>query len=186
MQQYQQLDRFHLPLNFRGRPVWFVQLWWLVQGSLFAWSPQILYGWRRWLLRLFGAHIGKNVLIRPTVRITYPWKLTIGDYAWVGDDVVLYTLGNIEIGAHAVISQKAYLCTGSHDYRQPTFDIYAKPISIGEQAWLASDVFVAPGVVIGAGTVIGARSSVFKSLPPGIIAVGNPARVVRVRGASGD
>lgn len=177
----QQLDRFRLPRGFRGRPAWLVQLWWLVQSTLFRMSPQVLYGWRRWLLRLFGAKIGKNVLIRPTVRITYPWKLTVGDYAWVGDDAVLYTLGEIEIGARTVISQKTYLCTGAHDYRQVTFDIFAKPIRIGDQAWLAADVFVAAGVEVGTGTVVGARSSVFTSLPDGVIAMGSPAKVIRTR-----
>jgi len=182
----QRLDEFKLPDGFRGRSGWYVQLWWFVQATLFRWSPQVFYGWRRWLLRRFGAHIGVSVIIRPSVQITYPWKLTIGDYAWVGDDVVLYTLGEITIGPHAVVSQRSHLCTGSHDYTQPTFDIYAKPIRIGAQAWLATDVFVAPGVEIGEGTVVGARSSVFESLPPGMIAVGSPARVVRRREGAHD
>lgn len=133
------------------------------------------------LLRLFGAKIGKNVVIRPSVKITYPWKLTVGDYARVGDDAVLYTLGEINIGAHAVISQKGYLCTGSHDYTSAHFDINAAPIVIGEKCWLATDVFVAPGVTIGHGTVVGARSSVFKSLPANAICRGNPAVVTRQR-----
>lgn len=93
-------------------------------------------------------------------KITYPWKLTLGDYAWVGDDVNLYTLGEITIGAHSVISQKSYLCTGSHDHASQHFTINATPIVIGEKCWLATDVFVAPGVTIGYGTVVGARSSV--------------------------
>ena len=164
---WQSLDKFHVPPGFRGRPGWFVQLWWLVQTTLFRGSPQVLYGWRRGLLRAFGARIGRGVIIRPSVQVTYPWKLRIGDHAWIGDNVVLYTLGEIEIGAHAVVSQRSYLCTGNHDYTRPTFDIYAKPIVIGEQVWLATDVFVAPGVDIGTGTVVGARSSVFESLPGG-------------------
>jgi putative colanic acid biosynthesis acetyltransferase WcaF len=178
---WQQLDKFVLPPGFRGRQSWVVQIWWLVQATLFRWSPQVMYGWRRWLLRAFGACIGQGVIIRPSVQVTYPWKLVIGDHAQVGDEVVLYTLGEIEIGAHAVVSQRSYLCTGSHDYRKPTFDIFAEPIRIGEQAWLATDVFVAPGVNIGAGTVVGARSSVFKSLPAGMMAVGSPARVIGPR-----
>jgi putative colanic acid biosynthesis acetyltransferase WcaF len=123
----------------------------------------------------------KNVVIRPSVKITYPWKLTLGDYAWVGDDAVLYTLGDITIGAHAVISQKSYLCTGSHDYASQHFDINATPIVVGDKCWLATDVFVAPGVTIGDGTVVGARSSVFKSLPANVICRGNPAVVTRER-----
>lgn len=184
VKEWQRLDWFSMPPGFRGRPAWFVQLWWLVQATLFRGSPQFLYGWRRWLLRRFGARIGEGVIIRPSVRVTYPWKLTIGDHAWIGDDVVLYTLGEITIGAHAVVSQRSYLCTGNHDYTRPSFDIYAKPICVGEHAWLATDVFVAPGVTVGAGTVVGARSSVFRSLPGGVTAVGNPARVVRERPVS--
>lgn len=178
---WQQLDRATIASDFRGRPKWFVQIWWTVQATLFRGSPQVAYGWRRWLLRAFGARIGKGVIIRPSVQVTYPWKLTIGDHARVGDDVVLYTLGEIEIGAHAVVSQRSYLCTGSHDYTRSAFDIFSKPIRVGEQAWLAADVFVAPGVEIGAGTVVGARSSVFKSLPAGMMARGSPARVTGPR-----
>lgn len=84
----------------------------------------------------------KNVVIRPSVKITYPWKLTLGDYAWVGDDVNLYTLGEITIGAHSVISQKSYLCTGSHDHASQHFTINATPIVIGEKCWLATDVLL--------------------------------------------
>lgn len=178
-------SQFRMPRGFRGKPGWYVQLWWLVQGSLFAWSPQVLYGWRRFLLRCFGAKIGKGVNIRPTARITYPWKLSIGDFAGIGDDVVLYSLGEIEIGAHAVVSQRSYLCTGSHDYHKPTFDIYAKPIRIGEQSWLATDVFVGPGVEVGARTVVGARSSVFRDLPAGVVAKGTPALVCGLREKDG-
>jgi len=159
-----ELDKFTVPKNFRGRNGVVVQLWWLVQSLLFRSSPQIMYGWRVFLLRLFGAKIGKNVIIRPSAKITYPWKLEIGDNSWIGDNVELYTLGLITIGSNTVISQKCYLCTGSHDYNSPTFDIYEKSISIGNSCWLATDVFVAPGVNISDNCVIGARSSIFKSL----------------------
>ncbi|WBU51621.1 colanic acid biosynthesis acetyltransferase WcaF [Kosakonia pseudosacchari] len=177
----QDLKGFSVPKGFRGGNAIKVQLWWAVQATLFAWSPQVLYRWRAFLLRLFGAKIGKGVVIRPSVKITYPWKLTLGDYCWVGDDAVLYTLGDISIGANSVVSQKCYLCTGSHDYMSAHFDINATPIVIGEKCWLATDVFVAPGVSIGDGTVVGARSSVFKSLPANVICRGNPAVVTRER-----
>jgi putative colanic acid biosynthesis acetyltransferase WcaF len=177
----QNLSEFRVPIGFRGRPAWVVQIWWMVEATAFRWSPQVLYGWRRWLLRCFGARVGKGVLIRPTTSITYPWKLSLGDHSWIGDDVVLYTLAGIEVGANAVVSQRSYLCTGGHDHRKPTFDLFAQPIRIGAEAWLATDVFVAPGVEIGEGTVVGARSSVFASLPPGVIAMGSPARVVGPR-----
>lgn len=179
--KFQDLRIFQLPKGFRGRSAFMVQLWWLVQSSLFAWSPQFMYGWRAWLLRLFGARIGKNVLVRSSARITYPWKLEIGDFSWVGDDVNLYTLGEIKIGSHTVISQRSYVCTGSHDFKKVAFDIYALSISIGDQVWIASDVFISPGVTIGHGTVIGARSTVHHNLPDGKICYGNPAIPVKDR-----
>jgi putative colanic acid biosynthesis acetyltransferase WcaF len=178
---YQQLDKFSLPKNFRGKSAIIVQLWWWVQSTLFAWSPQFLYGWRRFLLRLFGAQIGKAVLIRPSARFTYPWKVRIGDYSWIGDQVELYSLGEIQIGSHTVISQRSYLCTGSHDPASLPFDIYSLPIMIGSQAWIATDVFIAPGVEIGDGCVVGARSTVHHSLPAGKICYGNPAQAVKDR-----
>ncbi len=179
--RYQDLSRFRLPDNFRGRPGWVVQLWWIVEALLFRPSPQFLYGWRRWLLRQFGAHVGKGAVIRPTVRTQFPWKVSIGDYAWIGDDVVLYSLGEISIGDHAVVSQKSYICTGSHDPESLDFAIFSRPISIGPECWIATDVYIAPGVSIGKGTLVGARSSVFKDLPAGKICLGSPARVIKDR-----
>lgn len=178
---YQKLNKFKLPKNFRGKNAFTVQLWWLVQAIFFKTSPQFLYGWRNFLLRLFGAKIGKKVIIRPSVTITYPWKLSIGDYSWVGDHVELYTLGNIHIGNHVVISQKSYLCTGSHDYLREDFSIFQKPIKICDQVWIATDVFIAPGVTIEEGSIISARSSVFKNIPSNKICAGTPAKIIRER-----
>lgn len=96
----------------RGKPGWYILLWWLVQAIAFPISPHNAHGFRCWLLRLFGAKIGKKVMVRPTARFTYPWKVEIGDYSWIGDDVVLYSLDRIAIGTQCVISQKSYLCTG--------------------------------------------------------------------------
>lgn len=179
---YQDLSRFTMPADFRGKPGWYVQLWWMVQALLFHPSPQIMYGWRRFLLRAFGAKIGKGVIIRPSVQVTYPWKLCIGDYSWIGDDVVLYTLGSVSIGSHAVISQRSYICTGSHDYTAEAFDIFSRDIHIADECWLATDVFVGPGVKIDPAMVIGARSSVYKNIEaaPGVYK-GNPAKRVSDR-----
>ena len=177
----QDLSSFRLPDGFRGRSAVIVQFWWLVQATVFRWSPQFAYGFRRWLLRRFDAKVGRDVLIRPTVTITYPWKVSIGDYAWVGDHVVLYTLGQIEIGANAVVSQMSYLCTGAHDYSRREFPIYAKKITVEPEAWVAAGVFVAPGVTIGRGAVIGARSSVFTDMPAEMICLGHPCKPVKSR-----
>lgn len=179
--EYQNLNKYKTPSGFRGRSKLTVQLWWIVQATLFKHSPQFMYGWRRFLLRSFGATIGKNVIVRPSVKITYPWKLSIGDYSWIGDEVVLYTLGEIEIGENTVISQRSYICTGTHDYSASDFRIYAQKITIGNKCWLATDVYVAPQVTIHDGAVVGARSSVFKNLPSGKICMGNPAKPIRDR-----
>ena len=94
----QHLNHFKLPDNFRGKNKFIVQLWWIVQSLFFNTSPQFMFGWRRFLLRLFGSKIGCNVKIRPSVKVTYPWKLTIGDYSWIGDEVILYNLGKFSLG----------------------------------------------------------------------------------------
>lgn len=177
----QQLNQFKLPANFRGKPSWYVQLWWVVYAVFFKPSPQVLYGWRRFLLRCFGAKVGKKVIIRPSAQITYPWKVSIGDYSWIGDDVVLYSLGNISIGSNSVISQRSYICTGSHDYNTIDFKIYAKDITIQDHCWVATDVFVSSGVTIKSGTVVGARSTVLKDLDSNSVYVGSPAKFIKKR-----
>lgn len=179
--EFQHLARFKLPRGFRGRSPVAVQVWWLVQAVLFRPSPQVCYGWRNFLLRAFGARIGKGVKIRPSAMITYPWKLGIGDFSWIGDQVDLYTLGEIEIGSNAVVSQKSYLCTASHDHVSKTFAIFARKIVVEDEAWIAADVFIGPGVCIGKGAVVAARSSVFSDLPAGMVCMGSPARPVRPR-----
>jgi putative colanic acid biosynthesis acetyltransferase WcaF len=177
----QNLEQFVLPKNFRAKSAVIVQIWWIIQSTLFACSPQFLYGWRRFLLQLFGAKIGKNVLIRPSAKITYPWKLSIGDNSWIGDDVDLYTLGEIQIGTNTVISQKSYLCAATHDYTKESFDIYEQKIVIEDEVWIATDVFIAPGITIGKGAVIGARSTVLGDMPAGMICVGYPAKPIKPR-----
>ena len=160
----------------RGKPQWFIFLWWIVEGIIFPLTPHTFNGFRASLLRLFGAKIGKGVVIRSSVRILYPWKVEIGDYSWIGDHVYLYSLDQIKIGSHSVISQKCYLCTGSHDINDTHFGLLIAPIMIGNGVWVASDCFITPGVKIGANTVIGARSSVFKNIPSESIAWGSPCK----------
>jgi putative colanic acid biosynthesis acetyltransferase WcaF len=181
MPRYQDLRTCRTPPGARGRPAWFVQFWWIVQALLFNTSPQVLFSWRRFLLRLFGAKIGAEVLIRPSARVTYPWKLEIGNYSWVGDGVELYNLDMITIGENVVISQDSYLCTGSHNLTRKSFDIEIAPITIADEAWIASQVFVGPGVTIGRGSVVGVRSLVLKDLPEDVVAHGHPVKILRTR-----
>lgn len=174
----QDLALFRMPPGFRGRSAAVVQLWWIVQSTLFRLSPQALYGWRCFLLRLFGAKIGSKVLIRPGVKITYPWKLTIGDYVWVGDGTEFYTLAPITVGSHVAIAQDVAVITGTHDFRKCSFDISALPIVIEDECWLCAGGFIRQGVTLGRGSVIGARAIVHRSTKPYSINVGAPAKAV--------
>lgn len=156
-------------------------LWMLIRFLLFRPSFHNWYGWRRFLLRLFGAKVGDRVRIRPTAAIEIPWNVELGDEAIVGDYAILYSLGKIHIGRRVVISQYAHVCAGTHDYRYREFPLLKPPITIHDDAWIAADAFVAPGVVIGEGAILGARASAFADIPPWTIAVGNPARPIKDR-----
>lgn len=178
---YQDLENFQVPVSFRGKSKITVQLWWVIQDTLFAWSPQFFYGWRRFLLRLFGAKIGKGVLIRSSAKVTYPWNIEIGDFSWIGEENVLYSLGKIRIGKNVALAHKVYLNTGGHDYKKKSFDIFALPVIIEDECWITNDVYVAPGVKIGRGSIVAARSSVLKDIPEGKICAGTPAKVIKSR-----
>ncbi len=155
--------------------------WSIVQASLFRFSPHNAYGWRNLLLRAFGARIGAHVKIRPTVRIEVPWHLDIGDHSAIGDFAILYSLGTITIGRYVTISQYAHLCAGTHEIATRQMRLLRPPIRLGDDVWIATDAFVGPGVSIGDRTVLGARASAFSDLPGDVIAVGNPAKVLKPR-----
>ena len=166
----------HSLRNRAGRLLW--QGTWAV---LFRTSPRIGHGWRRFLLRLFGAKIGKGARIYPRARIWAPWNLEMGGISCLSDDVDCYCVDRVTLGSHATVSQYSFLCTASHDYEQPGFPLVTAPITIRDHAWVAADVFIAPGVTIGEGAVVGARASVFSHVKPWTVAVGNPARFLKER-----
>jgi putative colanic acid biosynthesis acetyltransferase WcaF len=178
---YQDLSQSRAPKQFRGRSGLVVLIWQLVQRTLFLWSPQPAYFWRVWLLRLFGAKVGKGVLVRPTARVTYPWKVSLGDHCWVGDDAEIYSLGPISVGSNAIVGQRSYVCAATHDYADITFPLVAKAVIIEPEVWIATDCYIAPGVTIGRGTIVGARSTVLTNIAPGLIVAGTPARVIKTR-----
>jgi putative colanic acid biosynthesis acetyltransferase WcaF len=180
--RYQDLSRFGG--TARGRAAWRAQLWWLFETLLVLPTPQYMFSWRRLALMLFGAKIGNHVLIRPGVRVTYPWNLTIGDYVWIGDNVTLYSVGEISIGSHSVVSQEAYLCAGTHDYRDVSFRFVSAPIRIAGECWIAARAFIGPGVEIGHASVIGAGSIVMKSVGAETVVAGNPAKLIGRRTAA--
>jgi acetyltransferase-like isoleucine patch superfamily enzyme/glycosyltransferase involved in cell wall biosynthesis len=156
-------------------------LWMIASALLFRPSFHNWYGWRRFLLRLFGASIGEDVRIRPTVKVEIPWNLDIDDGSIVGDHAILYSLGKITLGKRVVISQYAHLCAGTHDYRYKTFPLVRPPITIHDEAWVAADAFVGPGVTMGERSILGARASAFRDIQAGMIAAGNPARDIKPR-----
>ena len=156
-------------------------LWQLVWLLLFRPTPRRFGNtWRLGLLRLFGAQVSR-CLIMPSCRILKPWLFTIGRDSAVADDVYLYNHGSMEIGHQVVISHGAFLCGGTHDPKDPLFRLISKPIRVGDEAWVAAEAFVHPGVTIGRGTVIGARSVVTKDMPDWMICVGNPCVPIKPR-----
>lgn len=162
--------------NKVARILW--QCTWLL---LYRPSPRLFHPWRCFLLRIFGAKLGKAVHPYPSSRIWAPWNLEMGDGACLSESVDCYSVASIRIGAHSTISQYSFLCTASHDYTQASMPLVTAPITIGERVWVTADVFVGPGVTIGNGVMISARSSVFSDLPPWIVARGNPAVPVKLR-----
>jgi len=162
--------------NKLARTLW--QLVWLI---LYRPSPRLLHPWRCFLLRLFGAKLGKGVHPYPSARVWAPWNLEMGDHACLSEGVDCYSVARIRIGAHSTVSQYSFLCTASHDHSQAAMPLVAAPITIGERVWITADVFVGPGVCIGDGAVVTARSSVFSDLPPWMVARGNPAVPVKPR-----
>jgi putative colanic acid biosynthesis acetyltransferase WcaF len=150
-------------------------LWGAVWLLLYRPSPRPLHAWRRFLLRLFGAQIGAGACPYPSAKIWAPWKLTMADYSCIANDVDCYCVAPISLGAHATVSQYSYLCTASHDYRDPSMPLIVGPIHIEAEAWVAACAFIGPGVKIGQGAVIGARSSVFGDVDSWAVVAGSPA-----------
>lgn len=156
-------------------------LWWFIGQPLFRLTFHNWYGVRRALLRAFGARIGRDVRVRPSVRVEQPWNLAIGDNSSVGDRAILYCLGKVTIGSRVSISQQAHLCAGNHDYTRDDMILLRPPIDIEDEAWIAADAFVGPGVRVGEGAILGARACAFKDLTKWTIYGGNPARAIKAR-----
>jgi putative colanic acid biosynthesis acetyltransferase WcaF len=163
----------------RGAPRWMEALWVAVKVVFFLnpipWPSRL----RVALLRLFGARIGNRVVIRSGVHITFPWCVEIGDDVWLGDEVLLLSLATIVIENDVCISQRAFLCTGSHDFRTKTFNLVTRPITVRKGCWIAAQAFVGPGVEIGSESLVSAGSVVLDSIPPRSLVRGNPGTVVK-------
>ncbi len=156
-------------------------LWLLVSLVLFQLCPLKVSALKRSVLRWFGAKVGEGVIIKPAVKITFPWKLKLGDHAWLGEECWLLNLAPIDIASHVCISQRAFLCTGNHDYKSPTFDLVTKPIRVEQGAWIGAGSFVGPGVTVGSHAVLTAGSLATRDLDPDSVWRGNPAEFVKQR-----
>ena len=119
--------------------------------------------------------------ISNTAKIWMPWKFSIGDWSAVGEEVWIYNLGNVTVGARVTISQKAHLCAGTHDHEDPAMPLLKLPIRIGDQVWICADAFIGPGVVVGEGAVVGAAAVAMADVPPWSVVAGNPAKFIKKR-----
>lgn len=174
-----QLEGYTTGAFERGAPRWKEALWMIVRCLFFQtpWPwPSAL---RVALLRVFGAKVGSGVVIRSHVNVTFPWRLTVGDHVWLGEEVVVLSLAPVTIESHVCVSQRAFLCTGSHDFRSQMFELIVKPITVRERSWIAAQVFIGPGVEIGAGSMVAAGSIVTRDVEPKSLVSGNPAQLVK-------
>lgn len=171
--------------GYRNRLGWRNQLaravWGAVWVLLFRPSPRPFHGWRRVLLRCFGARIGRNVHVYPSAWVWAPWNLEMGADSCLADGVDCYSVAPIRLGPSALVSQRSFLCAATHDYTDPAFPLVPKPITVGAGAWVAAEAFVGPGVTVGEGAVVGACACVTKDVEPWVVVAGNPARFVKRR-----
>ncbi|NJL23192.1 MAG: colanic acid biosynthesis acetyltransferase WcaF [Leptolyngbyaceae cyanobacterium SM1_3_5] len=175
------LDRYSLGSYTPGAPYWKQLLWYFLGSPLVRsyWLP--ISTVKVWILRGFGAQIGQQVRIKPGVRIKFPWRLTIGDHVWLGEDAWLDNLAPITIDSHVCVSQGVYLCTGNHDWSEPNFQLNPGSIHIEESSWIAARAVIGPGVRVGKGAVLALGGVTGRSLEPMTVYSGNPAQPIKVR-----
>jgi putative colanic acid biosynthesis acetyltransferase WcaF len=173
------LARYTNPDFNRGASPLKEAAWWAVRALFFDTPLPWPSALRVALLRVFGATVGDGVVIRSRVNITFPWRLSIGSHVWIGEEVLILSLAQVTIESNCCISQRAYLCTGSHDFASPAFSLQTNPITIREGSWIAATAFVAPGVTVGPGSMVAAGSVALSDTGPGVIVRGNPAVVIK-------
>lgn len=162
----------------RGRSTFVEILWIITQGLFFStWVPGS--GLRVRLLRLFGASIGIGVVIKPRVRVKFPWRIQVNNYSWIGEDVWIDNLAEVVIEESCCLSQGAYICAGTHDWRRGDFSLITKPIRIRRGSWIAAKAYVGPGVSIGTNVILAAGSVAVKDLESNAIYSGNPAVLIK-------
>lgn len=161
-------------------------VWYFVSLAVFETGLPVPSSFKRVALRWFGAQIGVDVVIKPHVRIKFPWQLAIGDHTWIGEGTWIDNLAEVRIGSHVCISQGVYFCTGSHDHRQRGFDLLTAPITVGDGAWVAARSTLLGGSSVGANALVAAASLVRQDVEPATIVGGNPAVFLRHRDPPAD
>ena len=176
-----QLDLFNNDWFDRGASKFKIILWYYFNMLFFAsrWMP--LSSFKVFLLRLFGAKIGKGVVIKPFVNIKYPWRLIIGNDVWIGEQVWIDNLETVTIGNNVCVSQGAFLLCGNHNYKRNTFDLIAKQIKLEDGVWIGAKTVVCPGVICKSHSLLTVGSVATSNLEPYTIYQGNPAKEVRKR-----
>ncbi len=177
----QLLNTYKLPTNWERGASAFKRITWFLIGRPITGSLIPGTCWRKLLLRLFGARIGKGGRIKPYIQITYPWNLTIGDYCWIGERVWIDNLDKVIIEDNVCISQKSFLCTGNHNYKAPSFDLLLDSITIKSEAWIAANTTICPGTLIGERSVICMGSVISGKVNSDVIMRGNPAILIKRR-----
>ena len=144
-------------------------------------SPHPCYAWRRWVLRLFGAQVGRDVRVAASTHIYMPWNVQIGDWAAIGPDVFVYSLGKVRIGRRATLSYRTHVCAGTHDFTDPAMPLLKPSVTIDDDAWVGTDAYIGPGVTVGRGSMVAARAVVVKDVEPQTLVGGHPARLIGQR-----
>ena len=149
---------------------------------LARWLPRSVgCGWKRFILRCFGAKLAKTAVVYSSTRIYAPWNLEMGEHSCLADDVDCYNVDKVKVGDNTTISQKSYLCTASHDITKHDLPLVTAPIVIEDQVWIGADAFIGMGVTVRQGAVVGARASVYKDVEGWTVVGGNPAKFIKER-----
>jgi putative colanic acid biosynthesis acetyltransferase WcaF len=167
--------------RFNGGAGWVKRILWHFTNGIFFKTFFHFYSLKVWLLRLFGAKVGKNVVIKPHVNIKYPWNISIGDNVWIGEEVWIDSLDKVVIGNDVCISQGALLLCGNHNYKKTTFDLMVGKIILEDGVWIGAKSVVCANVICYTHSVLGVLSVATKNLDPYAIYRGNPAERVKER-----
>ena len=162
----QNLKDYKLPKNWsRGKNLFYEVIWIVFFKPMISCTLPGTF-WRKYILILFGAKLGKYIRFNPGLKIKMPWRLSVGDYSWIGEDVWIDNISNVKIGDNVCISQGVYFCTGNHDFKKISFNLICKSIIIDSESWIGSKVIIGPGNKIGRGSVIKMGSIITKDIPP--------------------